>query len=77
MCNLLLNSFLSMFYKINRKTCRVILSSYNGTRDVERALEKLVKYTAIASCLTSSSRVLSTPSCRYNSIKSRNSLSIS
>ena len=37
-------SFLSIYYKRNRKTRCVILSSYNGVRDVERTLEKLVKH---------------------------------
>ena len=68
---LFLLSFLSIFYKRNRKTRRVISSSYNGTWGVERTLEKLVKHSAIVSCFTSFSRVHSTPSCRnYNSIKS-------
>ena len=70
----MLLSFLGVFYKRNIKTRCVILSRYNDTRDVERTLEKLVKHWAIASCFTSFSRVLSTPSCRYNTIKSRDSL---
>ena len=77
--NKLLASFISqcIFFKRNIKTrcvILIILSRYNDTRDVERTLEKLVKHWAIASCVTSFSRVLSTPSCRYNSIKSRDSL---
>ena len=64
-------SFLSIFYKINRKTRRMVLSSYNSTRDVKRTLEKIVKHSAIASFYTGFSRILSTPSYRYNS---RNSI---
>ena len=37
--NKLFASFISQYKKRkNRKTCRVILSSYNGTRDVKRLL---------------------------------------
>ena len=77
--NKLLASFISqcIFFKRNIKTrcvILIILSRYNDTRDVERTLEKLVKHWAIASYFTSFSRVLSTLSFRYNSIKSRDEL---
>ena len=65
-----------LFCKRNRKTCFVLLLSYNFTQDVERTLKKHVQHFAIASCFTRVSRVLSTSLVHYNSIKACNLLTV-